>query len=145
MTESRPPTSDAAQSEVRAHFYDARGSEVLEDSVIKRISLLGKAGALSIGLTACLALACGNEASNGDPEKQEDPPSNTDVDPVNECETNPYIEDCGGKTEEPPVKGPDQGPPTTGEEPPEKPGNLLKDQAQNILLSNCGGCHGSRL
>ena len=113
--------------------------------MIKRISLLGKAGALSIGLTACLALACGNEASNGDPEKQEDPPSNTDVEPVNECETNPYIEDCGGKTEDPPVKGPDQGPPTTGEDPPEKPGNLLKDQAQNILLSNCGGCHGSRL
>ena len=114
--------------------------------MIKRISLLGKSGVLSIGLSAaCLALACGSEATNEEPDPTNIPP---EVDPTpNECETNPYIEDCEDETELPPVNtGGSGGGGSTGpdvEKPP--PGNLLKDQAQNILLTNCGGCHGSRL
>lgn len=116
--------------------------------MIKRISLLGKSGVLSIGLSAaCLALACGNEATSDDPDPTGDPPP--DVTPVNECETNPYIEDCKEDTDPPPVGTGGTGGSTT--EPPDPPpptgsaSDLAKAQAQNILLTNCGGCHGSRL
>jgi mono/diheme cytochrome c family protein len=116
---------------------------VLEDSVIKRISLLRKPGALCIGLSAaCLALACGNEEKPTDtePEVTVQPP---DVVPGDddECTTNPYIEDCGDAT---PPDGPD-GP--DGPAPPEpRPAeDLPRAQAQNILLTNCGGCHGTQL
>ena len=110
--------------------------------MIKRISLLGKSGVLSIGLSAaCLALACGNEAQPGEENTVQPPPD--DVDPVDECVANPYIEDCKDDTVEPPdeVDGPPKPPPP----PPGGTDDLLKDQAQNILLVNCGSCHGSRL
>ena len=43
--------------------------------MIKRISLLGKSGVLSIGLSAaCLALACGSEPTTDDPAQTTDPP-----------------------------------------------------------------------
>ena len=114
--------------------------------MIKRISLLGKSGVLSIGLSAaCLALACGNEAPTDDPDPTVEPPP--DVPPANECETNPYIEDCDDENE-PPVTGAGGTGGTTTEPPDPPPGSetdLPKAQAENILLTNCGACHGSRL
>jgi mono/diheme cytochrome c family protein len=101
---------------------------------------------LSIGLSAaCLALACGNEAPEPEDTTEQPPP---DVKPVDECETNPYIEDCDGNEPEPPAgTGGTGGVSTDPPEPPEPapPADLAKAQAQNILLTNCGGCHGSRL
>lgn len=113
--------------------------------MIKRISLLGRSGVLSIGLSAaCLALACGSESKPEEsvPANTDPPPDDVDPPVVDECEANPYLQDCKGDdtTVDPPAK-PDEKPP----EKPSSPADLLKDQAQNILLTNCGGCHGSKL
>jgi len=112
--------------------------------VIKRISQLRRPGVLSIGLSvACLALACGNEDTPTDPEPTPVPAPEDVVPPRgdNECATNPYIEDCEGTDPLPP--GPGVEPPgPRGEEPEE---DLVRAQAQNILLVNCGGCHGTQL
>jgi mono/diheme cytochrome c family protein len=121
------------------------------NSVIKRRIKLHRFSALGIGLSAaCLALACGsNDSPSDDPtETGGDVQPNPSVDP---CKDNPYLKDC----ETPPDEGGAGGTGattgtggTTGTDVPDKPKTaqeLAKDQAQNILLTNCGGCHGTQL
>jgi mono/diheme cytochrome c family protein len=115
--------------------------------VINRRIKLHRFHALGMGLTAaCLALACGNDSStNGD----EDPPV-IPPEAVDECLTNPYLEDCpdavggaGGSTSVGNGGASAGGGPA--EVKPKTPADLAREQAQNILLSNCGGCHGTQL
>jgi mono/diheme cytochrome c family protein len=133
-------------SKVRAHFYNAHGSEVLEDSVIKRRSSLGRFSAIGIGLSAAwLALACGNDNNQGpdDDGTVVDPPPGK----VDECKDNEFLEDCPG------AKGPEGTGGTGGvdtkpdpvETTPKTAAELAKEAAQNILKSNCGSCHGTQL
>ncbi len=116
---------------------------LLEDSVIKRRSMLDRFGALSIGLSAaCLALACGSE--NDPPPSDEGPPA--EVIPPDECVVNPYLEDCRedpepsnggtGNTPTPPDPVPPEPPPET---------DLQTAQVENILKAECGACHGTQL
>jgi mono/diheme cytochrome c family protein len=100
-----------------------------------------------MGLTAaCLALACGNDIDAGEDEPEVTVPPEV----VDECLTNPYLEDCpdavggnGGST------GGGTGGTGGGGGPavatPKTPAELARETAQNILLSNCGGCHGTQL
>lgn len=113
--------------------------------MIKRRIKLNGFSVLSIGFSAaCLALACG---SNDVPAGEDDPP--VEVQPPNECEENPYLEDCPGNepTVEPPTgtggtgavgPGPDPGREPTQEE-------LEIEQVENILKAKCGSCHGTQL
>jgi mono/diheme cytochrome c family protein len=111
--------------------------------VIKRRIVRNGFGASSIGLfaAACLALACGSENTPEDkepPVEIKPPPNN------NECETNPYIEDCDGEEPPPTSTGGTGGTGGVVEEPPEEE-DLQKAQVENILESECGACHGSQL
>jgi hypothetical protein len=114
------------------------------NSVIKRRIKLHRFNALGIGLgAACLALACGNDDKAGG----EDPSDRIEPDVTDPCETNPYLKDCPGSEEE--GTGTETGMgggSEVGNDPPERtPQELARDQAQNILLVNCGGCHGTQL
>jgi mono/diheme cytochrome c family protein len=112
--------------------------------VIKRRIKLHRFGAIGIGLSAaCLALACGNDNPSDD--------TSDEPDVVNECDINPYLEDCPGNQEDPPQAtggtggmvgggGSGAGPVDT---PPEA--DLERAQVENILRANCGACHGSQL
>lgn len=114
--------------------------------MIKRRIKLHGFGALSIGLSvACLALACGNENPSDDPPEVEPGPGEDD-----ECLINPYLEDCpdapGGEVEGTGGTGGNAaggggGGPATP--PPEE--DLERAQVENILLVNCGACHGTQL
>src|SRR5687767_6699279 len=113
------------------------------NSVIKRRIKLHRFGAISIGLSAaCLALACGND------NPSDDTPDEPDV--VDECEINPYLEDCGGNEGPPAATGGTGGMVGGGgsgagpvDAPPEE--DLERAQVENILRANCGACHGSQL
>jgi mono/diheme cytochrome c family protein len=115
------------------------------NSVIKRRIKLHRFNALGIGLgAACLALACGNEDKAGG----EDPSNRIEPEPANPCDLNPYLKDCPGGEEG--MTNPEPGTgtePGGGDDPPRErtPQELAQDQAQNILLVNCGGCHGTQL
>jgi mono/diheme cytochrome c family protein len=111
--------------------------------VIKRRIMLSRFGVLSIGLSAaCLALACGNDNAPEEPEEPE---------VVDECELNPYLEDCPGNEEDPPPASGGTGNVPSGgsgggqgsDPPPQE--DLDRAQVENILRSNCGACHGSQL
>lgn len=116
------------------------------NSVIKRRIKLHGFSALGIGLSvACLALACGNNAADEptevEPEPEEDP-----------CLINPYIrDDCPGNEPTPPEPsgsggtGGDVGSGGTGSAPPPSNDDLERAQVENILLANCGSCHGTQL
>jgi len=111
--------------------------------VIKRRIKLHRFGAIGIGLSAaCLALACGND------NPSDDTPDEPEV--VDECEINPYLEDCPGNEETPPASGGTGGMVGGGgsgagpvDPPPEA--DLERAQVENILRANCGACHGSQL
>lgn len=108
--------------------------------MIKRKHTLEYLKAICFGCNAAwLALAC-----NGSPEAgDEPPPEPLLVVDRDDCEDNPYLATC------PPIddgKGDDNEsmlPP--GMTPTRTPEDLARDQAQNVLLSNCGGCHGTQL
>lgn len=83
---------------------------------------------------ACLGLACGAEEANLEPLPEE---------PIEriDCDDNPYLAEC------PPLPPPErpEDAPLVPEDKGNEPENLPKAQAQNILLTNCGGCHGTQL
>lgn len=109
--------------------------------MIKRNYSLKYVKALGMGCNlAWLALACGNG--------EEEPP--TDLRPIDqECLSNPYLQDC------PPIDDDadddadddddDQVTPPGPPEPPEPEIDVVTAQAQNVLLVNCGSCHGTQL
>ena len=97
--------------------------------------------AFSIGCgTAWLALACGDVENEAKPEPElvpVQPPAVTG----NDCNVNPYFAEC--QPPAPMEQGMGGGPaqPAT----PKTPAELARDQAQNVLLANCGACHGTQL
>lgn len=118
------------------------------NSVIKRRIKLHGFGALGIGLSvACLALACGNGSPTGEEEIVEpDPPGGGE----DECDINPYLQDCPGNAGGPGVGAGGGGSEPSGggsggaAEPPTE-ADLERAQVENILLVNCGACHGTQL
>ena len=104
--------------------------------------------AFSIGFSvAVLALACGSDDSgNGDDEDVAAPVRET-------CEDNPLLANCDlpdvDQDNQPipprndPAPTPD--PDAEEEEPGGSPADLARAQAENILASRCGGCHGPNL
>jgi len=105
--------------------------------------------AFSIGFsTAVLALACGSDSGGGSDEPStptETPDVPTDV--VREtCDDNPLLAGCEAEIPDTDINGT----PTTPNTPPpdvdtSSPEALARAQAQNILASNCGQCHGPAL
>ncbi len=87
--------------------------------------------------SAWLALACGNVDNEAQPaEELPEPPVVT----RNDCNVNPYFAECT------PLAPPEEGMDTEPPPPPKKSAaELARDQAQNVLLANCGGCHGTQL
>lgn len=106
--------------------------------------MLNRFGALSIGFSAaCLALACGGEDNAPAPSEEVDPPP---VDDPNGCANNPYREDCKEDVVDPPPGTGGTGSVTPPAKPdPKTPQELAKEAAQNVLKTNCGGCHGTQL
>jgi hypothetical protein len=118
----------------------------LEDSVIKRRIMLNRFGASSIGLfaAACLALACGSENAPEEPEDGAGGTGDIRPDPPINCDTNEFLEDCGGEDPPPPNAGGTGG--GGNVTPPEKSqAELNKAAVENILKIECGNCHGSQL
>jgi mono/diheme cytochrome c family protein len=119
------------------------------NSVIKNRIKLHRFSALGIGLSAAwLALACGNDSNAGDDG------SGTEAQPppvIDPCVDNPYLQDCPGSDDGSGAGGTGTGMAAGGGSggpvtpPPRTAQDLARDQAQNILLSNCGGCHGTQL
>jgi serine/threonine-protein kinase len=117
--------------------------------VIKKRIKLHRFSALGIGLSAaCLALACGNDNNAAEAEEGPEIQPAPVIDP---CEENPYLQDCPGSDDGSGAGGTGTGGAAGGASggpvnpPPLTPQELARDQAQNILLSNCGGCHGTQL
>jgi len=98
--------------------------------------------AFSIGFSAAvLALACGSESESDDPVDVPEPTDNTPS-----CAENPYIVGCEPEDGvEPVTPPPGNGGGGAQEEPEESPGALERAAVENILLTQCGGCHGSTL
>jgi mono/diheme cytochrome c family protein len=104
--------------------------------------------AFSIGFSAALlALACGSDDKNNDPnEDVVTPPEVEEPSGEVDCDVNPLARDCdesGGNQVDP---GGNQGDPDPGPdtEPP-NPDNIELAAVQNILAANCGACHGPNL
>jgi len=128
-----------------------RRNKDLEDSVKNQGKQLMTFRAFSIGFSAAvLALACGSDSGGDDDGNGDDQGAgpNVPVEPspiVREtCADNPLLAGCAT---------PDQGAPTPSPNPnpaPNPNGNgseieLARAQAENVLASNCGQCHGSAL
>jgi serine/threonine-protein kinase len=126
-----------------------RRTKDLEDSVKNQGNKLITLRAFSIGFSAALlALACGSDDNNNTPPDN-DPTDLAEPD-RDTCEDNPYLAEC-----EPPP------PDTSGEldtgDPPDTTDPVTppvqedevyleaKALAENVLKSNCGGCHGTQL
>jgi len=114
--------------------------------VIKRRSSLRKFSALGIGLSAAwLALACGSDNQNpADENTPEVEPA-----PGTDCKDNEFLKDCDKPDDPDPAgtggTGGDVGKPDPVKPEPASPQDLAKEAAQNVLKSNCGGCHGTQL
>jgi mono/diheme cytochrome c family protein len=126
-----------------------RRTKDLEDSVKNKGNKLMTFRAFSIGFSvAVLALACGSDDSGNDGEEEI-------AQPVREtCEDNPLLANCELPEEDndgnaiPPRNDPAPAPGPDGEEEEEEggtPADLARAQAENILASRCGGCHGPNL
>lgn len=130
-------------------MIEMRRTKDLEDSV-KNHNKLMTFRAFSIGFSvAVLALACGSDSGSGDPADEEIAPQRET------CEDNPLLAGCpvpetdinndpipaqpGGGGED--VEGGD----AQDDVDPQSPEALARAQAENILASNCGGCHGPAL
>jgi serine/threonine-protein kinase len=124
-----------------------RRTKDLEDSVKNQGNKLITLRAFSIGFSAALlALACGSDDENNDPVTG---PDDVAAEPDRDtCEDNPYLAEC----EPPPPVATDPGL-EPGKEPAEPPPGVEEDRvyleakalAENVLKSNCGGCHGTQL
>jgi len=128
-------------------MFEMRSTKDLEDSVKKQVNKLMNFRAFSIGISASLlALACGgsNDNPSNPPDVTTTPPDVTTTPVVREtCDDNPRLAEC-----QPAVVTPPTQVTPGGNNPPSSGGSaqaLAKAAAENILQSNCGGCHGSQL
>jgi len=124
-----------------------RRTKDLEDSVKNYGNKLMTFRAFSIGFSvAVLALACGSDSggdTNGEDEEVAAPIRET-------CEDNPLLANCDLPEQD--IDGndiparPDPGP-APGAGPDDQPSaeDLARAAAENVLASNCGGCHGPAL
>lgn len=126
-----------------------RGTKDLEDSVKNQGNKLMTFRAFSIGFSAALlALACGSDSAPSNEEDVDTGEIDVDTEVRETCDDNPLLVGCElpatDINDEPIVDdGDDQVAP-----PPEDnddPAALARAQAENILASNCGGCHGPAL
>jgi mono/diheme cytochrome c family protein len=131
-----------------------RRTKDLEDSVKNQGNKLMTFRAFSIGFSAAvLALACGSDSKDGEGGDDPSPVAETPVDTApavverETCADNPLLVGCAATRPEvdinnEPIDPPaDNGPPQNRDNPAE----LARAQAQNILASNCGQCHGPAL
>jgi mono/diheme cytochrome c family protein len=124
-----------------------RRNKDLEDSVKNQGKQLMTFRAFSIGFSvAVLALACGSDSNDNGDDPSEDV---TNVPPEPEpivretCADNPLLAQCAPQdTGAGPVTPVTPAPPTGGRD---DAATLARAQAENILASNCGQCHGSAL
>jgi len=97
-----------------------------------------------IGITAgLLALACGSNDNGGnDGSTDLAPPPKPET-----CEDNQYLAGCPPVDQVAPVGQPDPAPSPIVSVPakPDSPAALAKAAAENVLLTECGTCHGSKL
>ncbi len=116
-----------------------------------QVKMLSSFRALGLGFGAALALACGSDSGggiggDGDGDATGEPAPAVDevpVRPVREtCDDNPLLVGCEAQLPAPGNGGApdDDAPIDTG-----NPAELARAQAQNVLESNCGGCHGPAL
>jgi len=102
--------------------------------------------AFSIGFSAAvLALACGSDSGKDDPTG-ENPVTPEPVPTVQRetCDDNPLLAQCAPVAD----PGPQGGavvPTPPNQPPPDSAEALARAQAENILASNCGQCHGPAL
>jgi len=123
-----------------------RRTKDLEDSVKNYGNKLMTFRAFSIGFSvAVLALACGSDSAdedNGGDEPQV---------PVREtCEDNPLLAGCDlpeVDVNDNPIPDRPDPTPTPGNNQDDQPSaeDLARAAAENVLASNCGGCHGPAL
>jgi mono/diheme cytochrome c family protein len=120
-----------------------RRTKDLEDSV-KNQNKLMTFRAFSIGFSvAVLALACGSDSNGGTDEPDVQVPERET------CEDNPLLAGC----DLPPVDVnndpiPSNDPDPTPDPSVDEPGNaadLARENAENLLATNCGQCHGPAL
>jgi len=124
-----------------------RRTKDLEDSVKNYGNKLMTFRAFSIGFSvAVLALACGSDSNNGGDDDE------PEVVPEERCEDNPLLVDCEGELPATDIGGnplpPRDDPgPAPGDDPDDEPSaeDLARAAAENVLASNCGGCHGPAL
>jgi len=106
--------------------------------------------AFSIGFSAAvLALACGSDSGDdkdNDPTAIPDTPINPD-DVRETCADNPLLAGCAPPPDATvtPPGGTGSTPPQGNTPPPDSAEALARAQAENILASNCGQCHGPAL
>jgi mono/diheme cytochrome c family protein len=108
--------------------------------------------AFSIGFsTAVLALACGGSDSGGDDNNDPAPTAGEEVTdvpvtaPRETCDDNPLLAGCVLPENDQagnPIDQPDPTPPPAGGN---RPVDLARAGATNVLASNCGQCHGPAL
>jgi hypothetical protein len=124
-----------------------RRTKDLEDSVKNYGNKLMTFRAFSIGFSvAVLALACGSDSGSNDDGEDEEVAA-----PIREtCEDNPLLANCDLPDTD--IDGndiPDRDPPVTQtpDADPDGPSaeDLARAAAENVLASNCGGCHGPAL
>jgi mono/diheme cytochrome c family protein len=127
---------------------EMRTPKDLEDSV-KKLNKLINFRAFSIGASAALlALACGGSSDNGSDGNEQDvvaPPAKPTCEEnplLAECNRNPAdIEDTDGNGRDD-ADEEEQAPPV---ENTDDPAALARADAENVLATNCGSCHGSSL
>jgi mono/diheme cytochrome c family protein len=128
-----------------------RRTKDLEDSVKNTKNKLMTFRAFSIGFSvAVLALACGSD-SGGNNDEGDDTGDEPDVQtPIREtCEDNPLLAGCelpDTDVNNNPITPTTPAQPDPADQPdPGDPAALARAQAENVLASNCGQCHGPAL
>jgi mono/diheme cytochrome c family protein len=119
----------------------------LEDSV-KKVNKLINFRAFSIGASAALlALACGSSDDKGSDETTRDvappPPQTCEENPLlAQCDRNPVDVEDNNNNNVDDADEEEQAPPVTDTT---DPAALARADAENVLATNCGSCHGSAL
>jgi len=113
----------------------------------KNIAKISPIGFWSFGVSACLALACGNsDDGKSDSTGTNITPTPTDVSPPPQetCADNPLLAGCPTAVSTP-APGTAGTKPTPATPNANDPAALAKAAAENVLASNCGQCHGPAL